>query len=219
MFSESLAVDCNLCREAFRLLFCPRVGKMNKSPKDYQIPLMLFKGLSDKESAAIVFLHRKISGMLHAWRQGGNIPLNDLEEIAEDATILVLRKIENGEFRYDGTTPLAYANVIAQNLLRNFLRKRQMVITEVQEWDASEDPSVEKYLYGKELQRLLAGALEKMPDNCRQLITLFHLEEKTDEETLQSGLTPYSTVSSLRSKRGECMKKLRALMEDLKKYL
>ena len=192
---------------------------MNTTPKDYQEPRVLFQGLSDNESAAIVYLHRKVSGMLHGWRQGRNIPLNDLEEMAEDVTILVIRKIETGEFRFEGTTPLAYANVIAQNLLRNFMRKRQLVTTEVQEWDASEEPSVEKYLYGKELQRLLAGVLEKMPDNCRQLITLFHLEDKTDEETLQSGLTPYNTVPSLRSKRGECMKKLRLLMEDFKKHL
>lgn len=206
-------------RHLVRLRFCPRIGKMKKTPKDYQDPQVLYHGLSDSESAAIVYLHRKVSGMLHSWRQGRNIPEADLEEMAEDATILVIRKIETGAFRFDGTTPLAYANVIAQNLLRNFMRKRQVVTTEVQEWDASEAPSVEQYLYGKELQQLLAGALEKMPENCRQLITLFHLEGKSDEETLQLGLTQYTTVPSLRSKRGECMKKLRLLMEDFKRHL
>lgn len=192
---------------------------MNKTPKDYQVPQVLYQGLAAGESAAIVYLHRKVEGMLRSRQQSRSIPAADLEEMAEDATILVIRKIETGEFRFDGTTPLAYSNVIVQNLLRNFLRKRRWPTTEVQEWDASEEPSVEQYLHGKEIQRLLAGALEKMPENCRELITLFHLEGKSDEETLQQGLTPYTTVGSLRSKRGKCMEKLRLVMTDLKKLM
>src|SRR5690606_23057728 len=169
----------------FRSRSCPRIGTMNETPKNYQDPQVLYHSLAASESAAIVYLHQKVTGMLRAGQQGRNIPVPDLEEMAEDATILVIRKIETGDFRFDGTTPLAYANVIAQNLLRNFMRKRRWHTTEVQEWDASEEPSVEQYLHGKEIQRLLAGALDKMPENCRQLIALFHLEGKTDEETLQ----------------------------------
>ena len=192
---------------------------MRHPPKNFNDPYTLYRALAGGESAAIVHLHRKVSHLLQSWRRGRNVPAADLEEMAEDTVIITLSKIETGSFQFEGTDPCAYANVIAQNLMHNFMRRKQWITTEIQEWDAAEEPWIEQYLNTKELQRLIAGALEKMPANCRQLITLFHLEGKTDEETLNQGLTPYTTVQSLRSKRGECMKKLRLLMEGFKKHL
>lgn len=191
---------------------------MGQPLKHYNNPEALYRGLANQEQGAIVLLHRQISGWLRSWRQSRQLAAADLEEIAEDAVIIVLQKIETGAYRFEGTDPAAYASVTTKNLLRNFMRKRQPATLEVQEWDAAEDPAVEQYLYHKEVERFIEAALAKMSDNCRQLITLFHLENKSDEEVLREGLTGYTSVPSLRSTRGECMKKLKQLAQALREH-
>ncbi len=192
---------------------------MSERAKNYNDPETLYLGLVREENGAIIYLYQKSLALLQSWRLAR--PVSDMEkaELAQDTVVRTIQKIKAGAFQFDGRSPCAYANAVAQNLLSNRLRKKKPLTVPMQEWDASEEPEVEKYFYNKELQRLLADALNKMSENCRRLITLFHLEEKTDEEILRSGSTPYSTLRSLTSSRGECMKKLRLLMAGLKKRL
>lgn len=192
---------------------------MGKHHRNYDDPETLYLGLLNGENGAILYLHQKTTELLRSWQRTRQLAAMDLEEIAEDAVVLTLRKIETGGFVFDGTSPCAFANRTARNLLHNHFRKHRIATVEIQEWDALESPTVEKYLRDKEIQTLLADALAKLSENCRQLITLFHLEEKTDEETLREGLIPHNSVRSLASSRSECMKKLRLVMAEFKKHL
>lgn len=190
--------------------------KMNKFLKKYDNPSALYDRLFHRDSGAIQYLHRKTAGFLMHWRGSRNLAPTDLEEINQDAIIITIRKIETGDYHFNGVDPCAYAAGVAKKLVSNFLKKRRMPAVDIQDWDASEDPAIERYLHRKEVQALISEVLNRMPKNCHQLIMLRHFDEKTDEEVLREKLTPYSSIESLRSRRGECMKQLRQLLQSTK---
>lgn len=194
----------------------PSAGKDISSAR-YSDAAVFYEDLKKLESGAIVELRDRIWPSLK--RRGAGVAVHDLEEIAHDALVLTLKKIETGAYIFEETDPAAYAAVIAHNLLRNFMRKRQIPAGSLEEWDATADDDVEAYLHYKDLRRQIGVFLEKMPENCRNLIRLRYFDELEDKEILARKLTPYTTIDSLRNKRCGCLKKLALLMEDYKQQL
>lgn len=196
------------------------VGKKTVSVSErYREPYTFYEALKNLEPAAIVHLRNRIWPALQKWGAHARVNSRDLQEIAQDAVVLTLQKIESGAFRFEGADPAAYTATIAKNLLRNFLRKNRAPLTELGDWDAHAEAEVEKYLFNKELQLRIAGFLDKMKDNCRQLIRFRYYDGYGDQELIARQLTPYATVDSLRSKRNACLKKLGLLMEEIKNQL
>lgn len=192
----------------------------NQASKDrFGDQAVFFKALKALESDAIVELRNRIWPSLkrRGAEYGASVP--DLEEIAHDALVIALEKIANGAFQFEHTDPAAYAAVIAHNLLRNFLRKKQMPIDSLDDWDAHADNEVEKFLDSKDLRYQISVFLKKMPENCQNLIRLRYFDELEDKEILALKLTTYTTLDSLRNKRCGCLKKLALLMEGYKQQL
>ena len=196
----------------------PTAGKKS-FPARYDDAATFYEDLKKTESGAIVELRDRIWPSLKRWGSQSETSLHDLEEIAHDALVFTLKKIESGAYRFDGIDPAAYAAAVARNMLRNFLRKKQLPTAELDDWDAQTEDEVETYLHGKDLRRQIAAFLEKMPENCRNLIRLRYFDELDDKEILAKNLTPYTTLDSLRNKRCGCLKKLALLMENFKQQL
>jgi RNA polymerase sigma factor (sigma-70 family) len=197
-----------------------KVGILSSSGRSrYESPVIFFEALKKQEPSAIVELRDRIWPALLRWGKSAGTPNIDLEEIVQDALVLSLRKIESGQYQFLGTDPAAFTAVIAQNLLRNFLRKKQPHLNEIGEWDKPADDDIETYLNGKDIRRQIAELMEKIPGNCRNLLRLHYFDELDDKEILARKLTTYSTIESLRSKRCECLKKLAMLMECYKHQL
>lgn len=196
----------------------PADGKKS-SPGRYDDEAAFYEDLKKYESGAIVELRDRIWPSLKRWGGQSGIALLDLEEIAHDALVFTLKKIESGAYRFEGIDPAAYAATVARNMLRNFLRKKQLPTAELNDWDTPVEDEVETYLHSKDLRRQIGDFLEKMPENCRNLIRLRYFDELDDKEILAQNLTPYTTLDSLRSKRCGCLKKLAFLMENYKQQL
>ena len=171
------------------------------------------------DAGAILHLRQRFWSALAGWGRRAGIAVQDLEEIAQDTIVLLLQKIEDGTYQFQHSDPAAFAAVIARNLLRNFMRKRKLRWAVLGDWDAPADAEIEKYLKNKDLQQQISGFLEKMNEQCRQIIRLRYLEDCTDHEVIRTGITPYGTTDSLRSKRNGCMKKLALLMHRYKHQL
>ncbi len=171
------------------------------------------------ESAAILYLHGRIKAAL--LRQGKKMGASaeDLEEIAQDAVVLTIQKIDNGDFTFSGHDPTAFAAVTAKNMLRNFLRKKKLPSGEFGIKDGHTDENVEKYLIRKELQLQITAFLDKMNDSCRRLIRLRYFDDYRDEEIISRQFTQYTSIDALRNKRSACMKKLGQLMANFKHLL
>lgn len=194
-------------------------ARKKSSPARYDDVAVFYEDLKKLESGAIVELRDRIWPSLKRRGLQTGTPMRDLEEIAHDALVLTLKKIETGAYQFEETDPAAYAAVIAHNLLRNFLRKKQMPVDDLDDWDAHADSDVEAHLHSKDLRRQIGSFLEKMPENCRNLIRLRYFDELDDKEILAKNLTPYTTLDSLRNKRCGCLKKLALLMERYKQQL
>lgn len=82
------------------------VGKKTVSVSErYREPYTFYGALKNLEPAAIVHLRDRIWPALQRWGTHSRVDRRDLQEIAQDAVVLTLQKIENGAFRFEGADP------------------------------------------------------------------------------------------------------------------
>lgn len=139
--------------------------------------------------------------------------IEDLEELANDAAILVLRKISDGSYRFFGVSPMSFANTVADNLLRNFCRKKQLKRLELCEaHEPIQQPEVEAYFAQKELKNQVENALSKLSEASQLVLRLKYFEDLRDEEIVRFELSPHRTTDSLKSSRCRSLKRLAEIM-------
>jgi DNA-directed RNA polymerase specialized sigma subunit len=78
----------------------------------------------------------------------------------------------------------------------------------LEDFETTSDINPEAYLNNKELEQLVGKLLGKLEENCRQLLRLKYFENLRDKEIVEQNLTSYSSTTSLKSKRNQCMNKL-----------
>ncbi len=178
-------------------------------------PLALYKGLKNMDNSAIDFLHQKIKRHLNFRSRQYNASPMDLEELANDAILLALRKISDGSYSYEGYSPVTFAGIVADNLLRNFCRKKHRHFQELESVNTpSVQPEVEAYLAQKELKNQMEKAISKLSATNQLVIRLKYYDDLKDEEIVSKGLVPHRTTDSLKSARCRSLKRLAALMRD-----
>ncbi|MCB0521270.1 MAG: hypothetical protein H6577_03930 [Lewinellaceae bacterium] len=164
-------------------------------------PHVLYEKLRSLDASAISFLHQKTKKHINFKRHLAKATLEDAEELANDTILMALQKITNGTYVYQGYSPLTFTLVIADNLLRNFCRKKRIYSTDLEGIELPEMPEVEVYLTRKELEEKIEKMLDKISPIGRQVIRLKYFENLKDEEVVERKLTPYTTVDSLKTKR------------------
>lgn len=152
----------------------------------------------------------KLHLQLNKYRRATSI--EDLEELTNDAAVLVLRKICDDTFNFFGVSPMSYAKAVADNLLRNFCRRKR------QHWQALEtvtlpiQPEVEAYFTQIELKNQVENALSKLSEASQLVIRLKYFEDLKDEEIVRDGLSPHRSTDSLKSARCRSLKRLAVMM-------
>ena len=179
-------------------------------------PIALYNGLEKQDASAIKFLQSKILIFLENRRGWAKFTHSDIEELANDAILITLQKIQQGKFKFQGHSPVTYTKVIAENLLKNFARKKYLPTVQIETTPIAIDAEVETYLINKEIELEIGKALNRLNENARQLIKLKYYDGLSDAEIIEKKLTIYTTVDSLKNRRCRCMKKL-AGFESLKR--
>lgn len=187
-------------------IFLNRSG--NKACNAYPDSESLFHGLAVEASGAIRCLSSKIAGSVYKTGKLYQLVDDDIEELMCDCITLLIEKIRVGKYEFQGYDPATYAIEIAKNKARNFRRQTDRNIT--RELTPAHDPADddEIHLSSFEQTELLERMLQKIGDNCRNLIRLRYLEEMKDKDVIAQKLTQYSTVDALKNHRAQCMKKL-----------
>ena len=166
----------------------------------------LFEGLKREEDNAILLLYSKVS---HSIIQLGNryrLAEEDIEELICDCITLMIKKIREGAYIFQGYDPASFVIEVAKNKVKAYYMKNQKAIT--RSLDAIEEPIDETELTDMTATDDLKNLLSKLSSNCQRLIELKYLEERRDKEVIELKLTQYTTVDALKNHRALCMKKL-----------
>lgn len=174
----------------------------------------LFEGLKMQEPWAIRRLGVEVECQFSRLPGAAGLQPQDKEELVNDTLVVVLSKLEEGTFEFQGTGPAAYAIAVARNLLNNWLRRRRLPSVSLDGVGPLPDAALEDYFEQKEKEQLLGALLARLGEDCRQLIRLRYYEEMKDEQVIERQLTKYSTVDSLKNKRCKCLKKLSEMVKQ-----
>ena len=167
-----------------------------------------FHQLQELDNRAILYLHQKTLNHLKAKNFTSRVTIEDAEELANDAVMLVLQKISNGDYQFQGFNPLTYTFIVADNLLRNFSRKKRFFYCSIEEVELSKAPEVESYFAKKEKRLKIGKAMSALSPAGQQVIKLKFFDGLTDKEIIEEKLTIYSTVDSLKNRRCQHLKKM-----------
>jgi RNA polymerase sigma factor (sigma-70 family) len=184
-------------------------SKRNKDCAQYGDFSSLFEGLRQEAPAAIRCLSAKIVRPVYAIGRQYKLSEEDTEELYADAVAILLEKIRDGRYVFQGYDPATYAIEIARQNVFNLLRRANKhqnkplddlladrMIEEETHWSSGEQTDILKTLLGK------------LGDNCQKLIRLKYIDELRDKDIIEQGITQYTTVDALKNQRAQCMKKL-----------
>lgn len=173
-----------------------------------------FAALKELDGAAIRLLSVRLSGLIKSLPNIYLLQKEDIEELKNDAILVALKKMEDGEFVFQDYDPVTYCMAVARKLLANLLRKRKLNTVPIENNDAIADFNPEKYLLQKETELEIGKLLKGLGENCEQVIRLKYYENLRDQDVVNQKTTIYNTVDSLKNKRSQCLKKLAALVKE-----
>ncbi len=195
------------------------LGLFNLDPgKRYPTNLLLFEGLRRLDTQAIQCLQIKCRrSVAYLLRQAGLSASDLTDDVLNESILVFLQKIGDSSYQFTGNAPATYTIEIARRLVANQTRlKTNQPHIELKDHHQNiQDDSVRDYYDNLEKVNLIEQLLSHLGESCQRLIRLRYLEGLSDEETVAQKLTNYHTVESLKVKRSECMKKLRALAARL----
>ncbi|MBK9013655.1 MAG: sigma-70 family RNA polymerase sigma factor [Saprospiraceae bacterium] len=146
-------------------------------------PAFIYHQLSIQDPTAVRLLCEGIKLHLQLKKYRNAATTEDLEELTHDAAVLVLRKICDGTYSFFGVSPMSFAQTVADNLLRNFCRKKRMNCLELNEEIAPfQQPEVEAYLSQNDLKNQVEAALSRLSEPCQLVIRLKYFNDLKDEE-------------------------------------
>jgi RNA polymerase sigma factor (sigma-70 family) len=167
-----------------------------------------YDALGRAEPAAIRALAGKIAYDVKQATQHAALSAEDAEELVNDAVMITITNIQNQSFLYSDFSPVAYAKGVVRKLVANKVRSKKPRHEALEDFETTSDINPEAYLNNKELEQLVGKLLGKLEENCRQLLRLKYFENLRDKEIVEQNLTSYSSTTSLKSKRNQCMNKL-----------
>jgi RNA polymerase sigma-70 factor (ECF subfamily) len=138
--------------------------------------------------------------------------MEDAEDLAMEAFVRAMCKFDPGRGYF-----VPYVCTILENLCKDELKSPWHERREEFDQEGLEDPLEqipdetylpEKIVITEELCKEVRKAIEKLPPHQREVVLLFHVEEKSMEEIAQLVGRPLGTVKSRLNRGRELLKKL-----------
>jgi RNA polymerase sigma factor (sigma-70 family) len=192
-------------------------SKRNKDCALYDNAAHLFEGLKQEAPDAIRCLSARIVRQVYAIGRQYKLSVEDTEELYGDAIAILLEKIRDGRYVFQGYDPATYAIEIARQNVFNLLRRANKHNNQdLNEALVHNIAAEETDWSSREQTELLKTLLSRLGDNCQKLIRLKYIDEWRDKDIVDQGLTQYTTVDALKNHRAKCMKKLIELGKSIK---
>lgn len=176
--------------------------------------LKFFKALERQDPVAIRYLSDRLSYSIKSLPGVYHFLKEDIEELKNDALLILLKKITNGEFVYQEYDPLSYALAVSRRLFANLVRKKRLNTVPVEDYDQAADFSPDEYLHQKEMELKLGTLLSQVGENCEKILRLKYYDNLKDQKIVDRNLAPYTSVDSLKNKRSQCLKKLSQIVKS-----
>lgn len=172
-----------------------------------------FERLAQADVSAIQALVLKVAPDVKQMCQKAGLTHEDTEELLNDAVVTTLMSIRKGTFQFMGFHPSSYTLGVAKKMVTNRWRSRKPQTEWIENVTLTSDFNPDIYVHNKERITLVKELLSRLGDECRKVLVLKYFDQKRDQEVVSEKLTPYTTVASLKSKRGQCLKKLREMAQ------
>ncbi|MEQ8702710.1 MAG: sigma-70 family RNA polymerase sigma factor [Phaeodactylibacter sp.] len=169
---------------------------------------ILFEQLRRADVAAIQELAAKVLPEVQHKVKKFGLAKEDVQEILNDSILITLKAIRQGRFELQDYHPAAYTKSVARNLIANRVRSKKTALELQETMGGQSDTDPESDIISKERRAIVRELLSRLGENCRRVLLLKYFERLKDKDIVTGNLTPYSTVNSLKSKRGQCLKKL-----------
>ena len=176
----------------------------------------LFEGLKKEDNAAILYAQIKVLPSVKKLTKDYGLPLEQVDDILNQSTLILLRKIGDGSYQFQNYAPTTYLIEIVRRVALMATRALKKTTKPLDNIPETSDPDFEALLRHSEAAETVNLLLGKMGDPCEQVIRLHHIDGLSDEEVVQQQLTKYLSPDSLKNKRSDCMKKLVLIAQQWK---
>jgi len=196
-----------------------RIKEWFSSPnpcKSFETHEQLFLGLKALDNAAILCVQIKALNAVRKLVGQFKLPLEQVDDILNQSTLIFLRKITDGSYQFQDHAPSTYLVEIAKRVALMATRTQKKAPEALENHQNLADLDIDKNLEQREATELVRQLLGQLGQPCDQVIRLHHIEGYSDEEVVRQKMTRYSTVNSLKMKRSDCMKKLIHLAQQWK---
>lgn len=184
--------------------------------KRFSTPELLFQGLQQLDNQAILCMQLKALNSTRKFARQYRLPDSEVDDIINQSTLIFLRKIKEGSYVFQGTSPTTYLIEVIRRVAMTASRKVLQPTEPIENQHHLVSPDQEYNQKRMEASELVAGLLQQLGEPCEQVIRVYHIEGYSDDDAIQLGLTRYTTVDSLKMKRSDCMKKLILLAQQWK---
>ena len=134
----------------------------------------------------------------------------------QDAIVTLYSNIKSGRLENISSEPEAYLFGMAKNILFNQV-KRNSKVNLKEEIDDSVMKNLDYNIYeridSEYRKNIIQQAFARLADSCRDLLTLFYLEQNS-LESIQLKLN-YSSIGTVKTRKVQCLIKMRMIVKDL----
>ncbi len=169
------------------------------------------------DEAALLELYSSNWKPVSSYILRNNGSIDDAKDMLQEALVVLWERVRSGRFEQSAKLS-TFVFATARNIWLRRLARRRRESTgglEVEDIpDGNQSPLEE--LVENEQTVLLHSAMEKLGEPCRSLLLLFYWEERSLESiALALG---FANAATVKSKKYQCKKALRQLMEESVEY-
>jgi len=176
---------------------------------DARILDMIRKG----DEQALLILYESNRKMVSSFIARNNGTHDDYEDMLQEALVILWERVRSGRFEYSSKLSTFLFGTVKNIWLRRLARAKREVPTDLQSNDQV-DPtdSVLDTLIENEETLAVRKAMEKIGDQCRELLLLFYWEEYSMEQIAEK--MGFANAETVKSKKYQCKKSLENIMKQ-----
>lgn len=137
---------------------------------------------------------------------------DDGEDIFQEAILILVKKIQNGQFRQDSTLK-TYLKGIARNMWASEKRTRTRRKSRENIYTSGTN-EIEGPMLWRNSQKEFAALLDSIGETCKSILTKFYLEG-LDAASITTSFH-FKNIQILRNRKSICIKRLRDILQSKK---
>lgn len=190
-----------------------------KPKYNYEDNETFYNALKAEKTDAINYLAKKVRPTIKAMARNRHLPKEEDEDLINDSIMVLLLKMRDNKYKYDGHSPATYVIEVANWLILNRYRGNKAKLNDTM-FDNDKlpgliDTDALNYQKQKEsMDELLHLINEHLGPACRDIILYRFVYEHPDEYVIEQKLTQYQSVAALRNARCRCLERLQGLMKN-----